>query len=217
MLTGTGMEKGTGTFWQYICIGTGTKIGTGIGNTITWGFQSASDKSKSMSVNLLPAAPPPSPAVHCHAPGRLAPWPFQPPASATHGQSWSSSKPKTPATREAFLSQSCNPCSCVALLRSLIALHMPETTHTCLTGATQWKLLSRWPVRQADNLQRNRSCPTRGRIMLWCSLHLSFCCWWKWAPYLQLCHASPALRRDFSAQCQTRSPALYSISSWIHI
>jgi len=66
-LTGTGMEKGTGTFWQYICIGTGTKIGTGIGNTITWGFQSASDKSKSTSVSLLPAAPPPTLAVHSHA------------------------------------------------------------------------------------------------------------------------------------------------------
>lgn len=79
------MEKGTGTFWQYICIGTGTKIGMGIGNTITWGFQSASDKSKCTSVSLLPAAPPPSPAAHCHAPSHPAPWPFQPPAS---GDAW---------------------------------------------------------------------------------------------------------------------------------
>lgn len=74
-LTGTGMEKGTGTFWQYICIGTGTKIGMGIGNTITWGFQSASDKSKSTSVSLLPAAPPPRPDVYCHALSYTAPSP----------------------------------------------------------------------------------------------------------------------------------------------
>lgn len=128
-LTGTGMEKGTGTFWQYICIGTGTKIGTGIGNTITWGFQSASDKSKSTSVSLLPAAPPPSPTAHCHAPSHPAPWPFKPLASVTHGQSWSSSKPNSPTTREACLSQGCKPCSYMALLRDLIALHMLGTAH----------------------------------------------------------------------------------------
>lgn len=45
-LTGTGMEKGTGTFWQYIFIGTGTKMGTGMGSTTTWGFQSASVRNK---------------------------------------------------------------------------------------------------------------------------------------------------------------------------
>lgn len=170
------MEKGTGTFWQYICIGTGTKIGTGIGNTIIWGFQSASDKSKSTSVSLLPAGLPPSPAAHCHALSHPASRPFQPPASVAHGQSWNSSKPNSPATREACLSQRCKPCSYMALLRGRVALHMLQTIHTCLTGATQWNLLSRWPLRQADDLQKNSSCPTRGGIMLQCSLHLSFCC-----------------------------------------
>lgn len=43
-LTGMGIEKGTGTFWQYRCIGTGTKMGTGMGSTITCGFHSSVDK-----------------------------------------------------------------------------------------------------------------------------------------------------------------------------
>lgn len=43
-LTGIGIEKGTGTFWQYRCIGTGTNTGTGIGSTITCGFHSSADK-----------------------------------------------------------------------------------------------------------------------------------------------------------------------------
>ena len=43
-ITGMGIEKGTGTFWQYRCIGTGTKMGTGMGSTITWGFHSSADK-----------------------------------------------------------------------------------------------------------------------------------------------------------------------------
>lgn len=43
-LTGIGIEKGTGTFWQYRCIGTGTKMGTGMGSTITCGFHSSVDK-----------------------------------------------------------------------------------------------------------------------------------------------------------------------------
>lgn len=43
-LTGMGMEKGTGTFWQYRCIGTGTKMGTGMGSTITCGFHSSANK-----------------------------------------------------------------------------------------------------------------------------------------------------------------------------
>lgn len=42
-LTGIGMEKGTGTFWQYRCIGTGTNMGTGMGSTITCGFHSSAD------------------------------------------------------------------------------------------------------------------------------------------------------------------------------
>lgn len=43
-LTGMGIEKGTGTFWQYRCIGTGTKMGTGIGSTMTCGFHSSADR-----------------------------------------------------------------------------------------------------------------------------------------------------------------------------
>lgn len=128
-LTGTGMEKGTGTFWQYICIGTGTKIGTGIGNTTSWGFQSASDKSKNTSVTLIPQVPPSSSAACCHAPSHPAPQPFQLPASRTQGQSWNSSKSR-PGTREACLSQKYKSCSYTALLRNLVALHMLQTIHT---------------------------------------------------------------------------------------
>lgn len=52
-LTGMGMEKGTGTFWQYRCIGTGTKMGTGMGSTITCGFHSSVDKKGVFSEPLL--------------------------------------------------------------------------------------------------------------------------------------------------------------------
>lgn len=173
LLTGTGMEKGTGTFWQYICIGTGTKIGTGIGNTTSWGFQSASDKSKNTSVTLMPEAPPPSSAAGCHAPSHPAPQPFQPPASRTQGQSWNSSKSR-PATREACLSQKYKSCSYITLIRGLVALHKLQTTHTHPTG-TRVEPVYQTALRQAHDLQRNRSCPTRGRIMLQSSLHLSFC------------------------------------------
>lgn len=46
-LTGMGIEKGTGTFWQYRCIGTGTKMGTGMGSTSTWGFHSSAGRKGS--------------------------------------------------------------------------------------------------------------------------------------------------------------------------
>lgn len=52
-LTGMGIEKGTGTFWQYRCIGTGTKMGTGMGSTITCGFHSSADKKGVFSEPLL--------------------------------------------------------------------------------------------------------------------------------------------------------------------
>lgn len=52
-LTGMGIEKGTGTFWQYRCIGTGTKMGTGIGSTITCGFHSSADKKGVFSEPML--------------------------------------------------------------------------------------------------------------------------------------------------------------------
>lgn len=46
-LTGMGIDKGTGTFWQYRCIGTGTKMGTGMGSTSTWGFHSSAGRKGS--------------------------------------------------------------------------------------------------------------------------------------------------------------------------
>ena len=48
-ITGMGIEKGTGTFWQYRCIGTGTNMGTGMGSTITCGFHSSADKRSLVS------------------------------------------------------------------------------------------------------------------------------------------------------------------------
>lgn len=48
-ITGIGIEKGTGTFWQYRCIGTGTNMGTGMGSTITCGFHSSADRKSLVS------------------------------------------------------------------------------------------------------------------------------------------------------------------------